>query len=176
MYRCDRSLNTSDKNSGGGVLISVNRKYKSELVKSGDNDGCEQVWVQLNFKNRKILLGVLQIPPNSCNVIYERHMKMIDKMCNNVDMDTSIFSYGDFNLPLLQWIQSDVIENTYIPFIVSNQFEESVIDSCSELRLYQMKGVLNDNGRILDLFWTVCDINHIWIVQLFANLSNNQWQ
>ena len=45
VYRCDRSAKTSQKKSGGGVLISVNKKYKSEILKSGENLGCEQIWV-----------------------------------------------------------------------------------------------------------------------------------
>lgn len=36
VYRCDRSKNTSNKESGGGVLISVNKKLKSEIISSGE--------------------------------------------------------------------------------------------------------------------------------------------
>lgn len=53
VYRCDRSDDTSQKKGGGGVLISVNKKYKSELIKSGEYDGCEQIWVQINNEDKK---------------------------------------------------------------------------------------------------------------------------
>lgn len=34
VYRCDRTKNTSDEESGGGVLIGVRKYLKVELIKS----------------------------------------------------------------------------------------------------------------------------------------------
>lgn len=39
----DKKTTTSDKESGGGVLISVKKDFRSELIISGENDECEQL-------------------------------------------------------------------------------------------------------------------------------------
>lgn len=153
VYRCDRSRNTSLKQSGGGVLIGVKKKFKSELIVCAAPDGCEQIWVQIKNRNKKILIGTLYIPPDSCSVTYNRHMLITKKICEGADKDTTIVLFGDFNLPSLEWIQSDIQENSYIPINVSNQSEEIVINTCCELGMFQMNYVLNDNDRILDLLW-----------------------
>lgn len=152
-YRCDRSINTSSKVSGGGVLISVNKNLKSELIFSAEPDGCEQIWIQIKMKNKKLLIGSLYIPPGSCIFTYNRHMNIAKKICDKADKGSTIILYGDFNLPSLQWIQSDIFENVYIPINLSNQIEETTIEMCNDLGLFQINSVLNDNNRILDLFW-----------------------
>lgn len=153
-YRCDRSANTSDKESGGGVLISVHKKYVSELILSGENNGCEQLWIQIKNRNKKLFLCVLYIPPNSNPNLYENHLSIIKNVCKMVDINTSVVIYGDFNLPMLNWIKSDICEATYFPINISNQSEEITVDSFNEIGLMQINYVLNENNRILDLAWT----------------------
>lgn len=138
-YRCDRSANTSSKEGGGGVLISVHKQYKSELILSDEAEGCEQIWVLIKNKNKKILICTLYIPPNSCLVVYNRHMNMIKKVCESADNQTTM--------------QSDLFENTFIPISITNQIEEVISESCNDLGSFQMNSVLNDTGRIRDLFW-----------------------
>lgn len=166
IYRCDRSMNTSNKKSGGGVLISVHKKYNSDLIITGEPYGCEQLWCIIKNKEKKIFLGVLYIPPNSTEIIYEKHMSLAKNVCEKADNQTTIVLYGDFNLPLLQWTQSEIIESTYFP--VNITYEENTIDSCNDNGLFQINSVLNDNNRILDLVWTnepnfcvcqICDDN-----------------
>lgn len=89
-YRCDRTKNTSNKESGGGVLISVNQKYNSELILSGEQNDCEQIWIKMGNKKKKLFLGVLYIPPNSCEAIYEKHLKLVKMVCDLADIDTTI--------------------------------------------------------------------------------------
>lgn len=126
-YRCDRTKNTSEKESGGGVLISINKKYNSELILSGENDECEQIWIRINSKNKKLFLGVAYIPPNSSAMVYEKHLKLVTKVCNMADMETTIALYGDFNLPMLDWVKSDICESTYFATNITNKIEENTI-------------------------------------------------
>lgn len=153
-YRCDRTINTSAKQSGGGVLISVSKKFNSELILSGEGDQCEQIWIKIETKKKKLFLGVLYIPPNSTAVVYERHMNLIKNVCDMVDIDTTIALYGDFNLPMLNWTQSDICESTYFATNITNKTEENTIDTLNEKGLVQINYILNDNDRILDLVWT----------------------
>lgn len=154
VYRCDRSGNTSEKENGGGVLIGVTKSLKSELVLSAEPDGCEQIWIKFKNKHKTFLIGTLYIPPNSSSASYDRHMNIVKKVCEKVDKDTMILLYGDFNLPMLKWIQSDIFENTLVPVNTTSQHEEITVESFNELGLFQMNSVLNDNARILDLLWT----------------------
>lgn len=155
IYRCDRSKNSSSKERGGGVLISVKKKLKSELILNGEQDGCEQIWIKIKNKNKLILMGCLYIPPASSCAIYDINLSLVKQICdcNSADKNTTVVLYGDFNLPTLKWIQSDIYENTLIPINVTNQTEETTIDSCNEIGLFQMNSILNDNDHILDLFW-----------------------
>lgn len=115
VYRCDRSPKTSNKHGGGGVLIGAHKRYKSELILSGEEYGCEQLWIQINCKPKKLFLGVLYIPPNSNDITYMNHMKIVKDVCKIADNETTIALYGDFNMPMLEWYQSDIIESTYFP-------------------------------------------------------------
>lgn len=116
-------------------------------------------------------MGVLYIPPTSCCVTYNRHMNLVKNVCKGADKDTNIILYGDFNLPTLNWMQSDIFENTFIPINVSNPSEEITIEICNEIGLLQVNNVTNDNNHILDLLWTnepdncicrICDNNILY--------------
>lgn len=167
-YRCDRSDNTSYKEGGGGVLISVDKKFNSELILSGESNGCEQIWIKIKSKSKNLFLGVLYIPPNSCTDLYLRHSNIIKNVCDLADIETTVALYGDFNMPMIKWTQSDICESTYFAINITNQIEHDTIDSFSEIALMQINYILNDNNRILDLVWTnepdvcfckICDDN-----------------
>lgn len=80
-------------------------------------------------------------------------MNIIKKVHESIEPESSIFLCGDFNLPNLKWEKTDVDENTYIPMKHASK-ETVVIESCHEFGLYQLNYHLNDNNRILDLFWS----------------------
>lgn len=137
-YRCDRSINTSSKQSGGGVLISVNKKYNSELILNGENEQCEQVWIKIVNGKKKLFLGVLYIPPNSSATVYENHMILMKKVCDMTDVQTTVALYGDFNLPMLCWQESDMHESTYFATNITNKIEDDTIESLNGNGLMQI--------------------------------------
>lgn len=153
-YRCDRSNKTSDKQGKGGVLIAVNKRYKSDIILKADDQGCEQIWVQIKNRQKKVFLGIMYIPPSSNTITYERHMTVLKQINQMADSNTMIILSGDFNLPQLTWAQSDLIENTYFPINISSTVEDITMETCNEIGLMQINGCVNDNERILDLFWT----------------------
>lgn len=153
VFRCDRSCNTSTKSRGGGVLIAVMNCFDSELLYSGDIDGCEQIWVKVSHNHKILLIGSLYIPPSSPANLYENHLKIIKTICNAANNDSSILLFGDFNLPLLRWQQNDDIINTYIPINI-NSPEETITDECHDIGLFQINYHYNDNDKLLDLLWT----------------------
>lgn len=169
VYRCDRTKNTSKKQSKGGVLIAVHKKFKSQLFLNGEPHGCEQIWVKITHDQRKIYYGTLYIPPNSPSSVYTAHMNLLYKVAASIEPDATVFLCGDFNLPNLNWETADEDTNTFIPTNLNSDEESIVVESCHELGLSQLNYHRNDNDRILDLFWsndsdpctcTVCD-NHL---------------
>lgn len=154
VYRCDRSNKTSHKNGKGGTLISIHKTLNSEEILSGDEFGCEQIWTKVQIKNHTILIGSLYIPPQSSISLYAAHLTLINKVINSPDNESTIFLFGDFNLPNIKWQKSDDDDNFYIPINNLSVVEKLVIDKCIDLGLHQMNFHKNDNNRILDLIWS----------------------
>ncbi|XP_037025274.1 uncharacterized protein LOC119066749 [Bradysia coprophila] len=150
VYRCDRSSETSLKKSGGGVLIAVNTRYDSRVIKRGDSHGCEQIYAEVKEGIRTLILGAIYIPPDS--KIYELHMGIVTQIYDGFDENTTFILYGDFNLPQLTWTQTT--PNTYLPTKITNNAGKLTTEICTRMGLQQINCVLNDNNRILDLVWT----------------------
>lgn len=80
--------------------------------------------------------------------------------------------FGDFNMPNLKWIQSDILESIYIPLNFNNNNDENTIESIGNNGLMQINSVMNDNNRMLDLVWTnepdlcICKMCHDNILKL----------
>ncbi|XP_037052462.1 uncharacterized protein LOC119085996 [Bradysia coprophila] len=150
VYRCDRSAEASSKESGGGVLIAVNKMFKSNLLLRGDNHGCEQLYVEVETSNKKLLLGALYIPPNTGT--YELHTTIVKQISQRSGDGTTFILYGDFNLPHLTWTQSS--PNSYFPTKYTNRAGTITTEICSDLGLKQINCCLNNHNRIRDLLWT----------------------
>lgn len=170
VYRCDR-IGTR----GGGVLIAVDAKYRSEELpfKSPITD-VDLIAVKVYNSYNSIILINLYIPPSQTTFMYEGLFDCLENYCCNSDLPTVLT--GDFNIPELQ--------NYY----ESNRFSplcnllQNFINIC---RMEQHNRILNTNSRILDLFVTsdeiTCSVSHdeFALVEednhhpgLFANL---QW-
>lgn len=69
-------------------------------------------------------MGVVYIPPNSSEIIYEKNIKSMQKVFNMV----------------------------YIPININNKMEEITIDSCNfTYGLMQINPVFDDSERMLDI-------------------------
>lgn len=154
VYRCDRSSKTSDKQCKGGTLIAVTNKFTSELISTGENEGCEHLWVKISSEKRNLIIGCVYIPPNSNSTKYIMNMNYAKESIIKTNSDSTVILLGDFNLPNLNWERTDEFSNTYIPMNTSSEAEEITIDSCHEMGLNQINYHRNDNGRLLDLLWT----------------------
>lgn len=152
-YRCDRSNKTSKKTSKGGVLVAVDKRFESELLCTGEENGCEQVWVKINNKNHHLTVASIYIPPAQSIEVYKAHMLCIYQTLEKIKHETDILIYGDFNLPRLNW-QIEEITNSLIPVNITTAEECEVVNNCHENGLFQINGIPNDNNRILDLLWT----------------------
>lgn len=150
IYRRDRK-----ENPHGGVLIAVKSSIKSFEI-DNFNDNIECLSIKLFFENVSLVLYAAYIPPGESTETYNSHANNI---CNIVKNNTSenICILGDFNLSKVQWLPDDSNEDILVPSNFSNYSQCSFTDSLLSLNLYQINGVLNMNGRLLDLvFFNDC--------------------
>ena len=141
VFREDNQPDVSNKTRGGGVLIAIHNKHSvisnaSHFSTNLVNFLCVPVCVE----NRKYLVCVLYIAPNSNLNDYLKIFNFLSSLLDTQSSDTSVIITGDFNLPRFNNPDSQHLE-TY------KQFESF----CSTYHLQQYNSILNNNGKLLDL-------------------------
>ncbi|KAG8226877.1 hypothetical protein J437_LFUL006587 [Ladona fulva] len=101
IYRKDRDINTSQKLSGGCVLIAVNKKLSSSSL-SCHYSNVEQVYVSIQRRDVRLLVGAVYLPPKSCHDLFESHCSANESLFTNSRF-SDILIAGDFNPPGTQW-------------------------------------------------------------------------
>ena len=85
---------------GGGVAVyarnSLSCKRRSDL----ELPGVESVWVQIQVKSKKVLIGGFYRPPDSGQDYFELIKESVDRACNTNIADVVIT--GDFNIDMSQ--------------------------------------------------------------------------
>uniref|UniRef100_A0A6P7HI24 Uncharacterized protein LOC114349070 n=1 Tax=Diabrotica virgifera virgifera TaxID=50390 RepID=A0A6P7HI24_DIAVI len=101
VYRCDRSMRTSAKKSGGGVLVFVSNKIQSHCI-SITEDRVEQLFIQCHHNKNKFVIGGVYIPPQSPQELYTRHCETVEYICQQ-SASENLYLFGDYNLPNALW-------------------------------------------------------------------------
>lgn len=151
VYRCDRSLETSARARFGGVLISVSSHLSSDRILTPANN-VEEVWSIVSFDNgRRLIIGVVYLPPSSPVFKYEQHVSSLDFVLNKYP-DASVCVVGDFNLPAA----SITFSEDHFNYIDGRPSPAAtlLIDAYNFHSCKQLNRVLNHNNVILDLFFT----------------------
>lgn len=154
VYRCDRSILSSNKTRKGGVLIAVHSSIKSSLLKSGFEVGLEHVWVSASYFKTTINLGVLYVVPNADISLYQSHIDFATEIVDSLNGNNPCYVFGDFNLPNLKWSYDEESNAYLLPVNVASDVESCVVDRLFALDLLQINDVKNDNDRLLDLLFT----------------------
>ena len=120
IFRCDRITNTT----GGGVLIAINRCYKSEEYVIPKNTNSEIIWVKLTTKgNKRLYIGACY-----------RHEKSDEKTLHDCDdylqaitknENNAILLGGDFNLDGWDW-EKNVIKPNARYVAIHHLFEDII--------------------------------------------------
>lgn len=76
IYRCDRSVHTSEHSRGGGVLIAVKNNFFSRSIGTTVVN-VEQLFVVLNAGFSRLVIGTVYIPPGSGVDVYEAHCRSV---------------------------------------------------------------------------------------------------
>lgn len=149
VFRCDRNVNTSLCSRLGGVLAAVNSAFSVKQVESGITN-VEHLFLSLNIKNIKILIGLVYIPPRSTRDVYDDFSLAVSRVLLESVYD-HVYICGDFNLPGIQWI-SDQYGSTAVGPITFQT--ECISDVCATFNLFQANNVANFKGGFLDLILT----------------------
>lgn len=147
VYRKDRSILTSPKLRGGGVLIAVSYK----LISSSEfnvNSAVEELYVSVLVNNVEHIFGAVYIPPSSALSVYENHVESVEYIAEHFPKAV-LHVCGDYNIPEAKWCIDDigdsVVEGAYTRQI------EIISDCFNFLNLNQFNLVKNSNNVILDL-------------------------
>lgn len=141
IYRRDRG----GGRNGGGVLIAVSSRFSSELLPSDSSLDIEFISIKIKLKNKHMFVTCSYIPPNSVPAVYDNHLRAVKNVVLAANSTDSDFVFGDFNLPDISWNYPPDTPNL-VP-LKSNDFLNDLADLC----LFQMNGVYNVNGKLLDL-------------------------
>lgn len=150
VYRKDRDIYTSHKSSGGGVLIAVNKNLSSTSL-SCHSSSVEHVYVSIQSKNIRLLVGAVYFPPKSTLDHFKSHCSFVESLLSTTKF-SDILIAGDFNLPGAKWnAPQSTSDETNCPRAAL------VADTYASLGLFQRNFVYNSSGNCLDLVFSSND-------------------
>lgn len=103
VYRNDRSLKTSNKKRGGGVLIAVKVSSISSQIQL-PHENIEMVCVKVSVKCFNVYLFCTYIPPNSSIETSDACSKNVEFILDKAGDRDQFLICGDFNLPDVKWV------------------------------------------------------------------------
>lgn len=108
IIRCDRSLFSSNKNDGGGVLIAINKKFKFVIIPPFDNS-FELLLIKVFIDNVFIVLGVCYLSPDLTSEHYVNFVSNLQASLSDIFSESSGCKFlllGDFNIPGYIWLNN----------------------------------------------------------------------
>lgn len=95
LFRRDRS-----EGRGGGTAMYVKSNFKCSAINNLQLNTTEQLWVSLNYNNKKFALGVIYRPPN-CSVLEfcNEFESVLNQLITKYDQ---VLCTGDFNIDFLE--------------------------------------------------------------------------
>lgn len=82
VFRCDRSVSTSECLRGGGVLIAVHNSFICNRIDVVSD--IEQLFVEVRCGFKSFLFGSVYIPPCSEISVYEAHCRTVGDVLSRV--------------------------------------------------------------------------------------------
>lgn len=162
VFRCDRSLQNSKHEKGGGVLIAVrlSSHYTSERLLIPGTENVEIVFVKIHVSNNTIFSNIflccLYIPSGSSDEIYNCYMNALTIFLDFIKftLNDVVVIIGDFNFPGIDWITDTINDRIFLPVNVRCGIQEDLINNILCYGLSQINPVKNHRGRLLDLFFS----------------------
>ena len=109
IYRYDRAPNLDRGLRGDGVVIAVNKNFSNYCCTNPD-DSVEQLWVKVNSNNLDYLICAVYFPPGSDPLQYDHFGNSLIHF-SSAYSNYQLIICGDFNLPNIDWLNSDLSAN-----------------------------------------------------------------
>lgn len=153
---------TSSKKDGGGVLIAVKDKFKTQRLLISD-PGFELLLVKVFCEESSVVLGACYIPPNSKPEYYEKLIECLQTSLGDVlfvrdNVSSKFILVGDFNVPGFDWLTeySCSTASGYHPNVNFREAAFLLSKWCQSYKLVQQNNIKNNFGNLLDLIFTNC--------------------
>jgi len=172
LFRLDRNLNTSVHTRGGGVLIAVKSDFFCREIETSV-DCVEQIFVDIHFEHKHLIIGAVYIPPSSDIAVYDAHCKAIENIISILpNADTLII--GDYNLPNTRWFNESngSLQYTSTGICTKSRQADIIYSYFNEFNFYQHNTILNARGNTLDLLFSNLRFIHVHAA-LESLLSND---
>lgn len=155
VWRRDRNYVQTGQSRGGGVLIAI-RNNLSATPKPLFNSSAEDLWITIKIKHKRntinLHLCVLYLcNQNNSNTFTHQLYNYLNSL-NNIVMSHTEDKFviaGDFNLSGISWIPTSL--SHLEPRSTLNSNEILLIDELNTHSLLQYNGIVNKQGKILDL-------------------------
>lgn len=158
IIRCDRSLFSSDKKDGGGVLIALHKKFKFEKITTSNNS-FELTFIKIFTNNSSFIIGVCYIPTGSKSEYYSEFIECLQTSLCDYLVSENISKFcllGDFNIPGYTWLNNSRYSTAHGYHKDVNFREAAHIMSewCKLYNMIQLNDLKNASDNILDLIFT----------------------
>ncbi|XP_055532652.1 uncharacterized protein LOC129722871 [Wyeomyia smithii] len=156
VFRNDHNLQTSSKTSGGGVLIAIITKFKSEEMKTAKHKDFEHVCAEAHIAGETHIFASVYFRDGRKEYFEFFYEKVIKTIMSSMKPEEKLHIYGDFNQRTADFIPDIDNESLLLPVAGAGTALPYLFDTTSRLGLYQINHVKNEQNVHLDLLFTSC--------------------
>lgn len=158
VFRCDRSIFSSSKSNGGGVLIALKKNLKYTVIPIIDNS-FEILLINVLNGNDSFIIGAVYVPPIYSFDYYNNLLECIQSSISDASLNKQLCKLillGDYNIPGYSWVQRCNYSSALGHHINHNIREAANLFSNWSYRykMLQLNNFTNSYGNTLDLVFT----------------------
>lgn len=155
VYRDDRNFETSEKKSGGGVLVAVSIQFNSEIISTEKCEEFEHVWVKILVEGETHVFASVYFPPNNARKnSYDKFFQIADEIMSKLSPEVKVHIFGDFNQRSIDFIPDADNECILLPIVGDNETLQFLFDKIASLGLNQVNHIKNKQNNYLDFLLT----------------------
>lgn len=174
VFRNDRDCQTSEKKSGGGVLIAVSTLFSAEIIETTKFKEFEHVWVKVHIAGETHVFVSVYFPPkNARKIVYEKFYNIVEHVIGGFPPETKVHIYGDFNQRDIDFFPDVDNESILLPIFGENEALQFICDTSASLGLNHINHVKNQQNCYLDLLMTNTD-EDFCVVESLTPLWKNE--
>lgn len=161
VFRCDRNLEVTGRQGGGGVLLAISNELSCYTVDSFNVNipGCEYIWVKIPYnKGGALYICVVYFRPKSNLGIYQSFYDAVLQV--NFTGNSHLVILGDFNL--------QIYGNTFL----LNSGDNLCKELCTFLNLHNLSlnnDIRNFQNKTLDL--VISNVNDVVVTRCEEQLT-----